>query len=104
MSAIPSSPAAGSVDSATRPSIFLRLKQSDRAPRELAWRQFYDQYAPVISSYARRKGASPQQAEEIVQDVISGFYAASPKFIYDPARGRFRGYLKTCVARARSRI
>jgi RNA polymerase sigma-70 factor (ECF subfamily) len=89
---------------ATRPSIFLRLKQSDPAPREVAWRQFYDRYAPVIFGYARRKSASAQQAEEIVQNVIGGFFEASPRFVYDAARGRFRGYLKSCVGHALARM
>ena len=88
----------------TRPSIFLKLKRSDRAPRELAWRQFYDRYAPVIFDYARRRGASAQQADEVVQNVIGGFFEASPQFAYDPARGRFRGYLKSCVGRALARM
>ena len=87
-------------DMATRPSVFLRLKDTDPAPRELAWTQFHERYAPLIASYARRKGATPQQAEEVVQEVMLGFFAASPKFEYDPARGRFRGYLRTCVWRA----
>jgi RNA polymerase sigma factor (sigma-70 family) len=92
------------LDTSTRPSIFLRLKESDPAPRELAWRQFYDRYAPIIANYARRKGANKQQADEVVQDVISGFFAASPRFVYDPSRGRFRAYLKTCAMHALSRI
>ena len=91
-------------DTATRPSIFLRLKQDDAAPRELAWRQFYDRYGPVIHTYARRRGASKQQAEEVVQDVVGGFFAASPRFVYDPSRGRFRAYLKTCAHHALGRI
>jgi RNA polymerase sigma-70 factor, ECF subfamily len=32
--------------------------------------------------------------------VLVGFYATSPSFVYDPARGRFRGYLKTCTFHA----
>jgi RNA polymerase sigma factor (sigma-70 family) len=92
------------LDLATRPSIFLRLKESDPAPREVAWRQFYDRYAPVIANFARRKGANKQQSDEVVQDVISGFFAASPRFVYDPSRGRFRAYLKTCAMHALSRI
>jgi RNA polymerase sigma-70 factor (ECF subfamily) len=88
---------------ATRASIFVKLKTSDLQPRELAWRQFYQRYAPVISSYAYRNGATRQQADEIVQDIISGFFEASPRFVYDPARGRFRGYLKACVVRALQR-
>jgi RNA polymerase sigma-70 factor, ECF subfamily len=89
---------------ATRSSIFLKLQTSDAGPREVAWRQFYDRYAPVISGYARRKGASAQQADEVVQNVISGFFEASPRFVYDPAQGRFRGYLKSCVSRALARV
>jgi RNA polymerase sigma-70 factor (ECF subfamily) len=91
-------------DSATHASIFLKLKHSDPAPRELAWREFYHRYAPVISGYTRRKGASAQQADEVVQDVIGGFFAASPRFVYDPSRGRFRAYLKTCAAHALAKI
>jgi RNA polymerase sigma-70 factor, ECF subfamily len=91
-------------ETATRSSLFLRLNKSDPAPREVAWRQFYDRYAPVILGYARQKGATPQRAEEIVQDVIGGFFQASPRFVYDPERGRFRGYLKTCVGRALAKL
>jgi RNA polymerase sigma-70 factor (ECF subfamily) len=95
---------AGTGDTATRPSIFLRLKESDPAPRELAWRQFYDRYGPLLEDYARRHGASRQQADEVVQDVITGFFSVSPRFVYDPSRGRFRAYLKTCASHALMRI
>jgi RNA polymerase sigma factor (sigma-70 family) len=90
-------------DAATRASIFLRLHGTDDVPSEVAWKQFYDRYAPIISSYAFRKGANRQQADEIVQDVICGFFEASPRFVYDPSRGRFRAYLKSCVSRALAR-
>jgi RNA polymerase sigma factor (sigma-70 family) len=94
----------GAGDAATRPSIFLRLQASDPAPRELAWRQFYERYGPVIDTYARRRGASKQQADEVVQDVVTGFFAASPRFVYDPSSGRFRAYLRTCAAHALDRL
>lgn len=42
-------------------------------------------------------GANVQEIDDLIQDVMAGFYAAQPSFIYDPDRGRFRGYLKTCV-------
>jgi RNA polymerase sigma-70 factor (ECF subfamily) len=96
-------PAESRPDAVTRASIFLRLKTPDAQPRELAWQQFYERYAPIISSYAYRNGANRQLAEEVTQDVISGFFEASPRFVYDPSRGRFRGYLKACVVRALSR-
>ena len=92
------------LDTSTRASIFLRLKDSDAAPREVAWRQFYDRYGPIVEGYARRRGASKQQADEVVQDVVTGFFAASPRFVYEPSRGRFRAYLRTCAAHALARL
>jgi RNA polymerase sigma-70 factor (ECF subfamily) len=93
-----------SSEAVTRASIFVKLNGADPAPRELAWKQFYEFYAPVVSGYARQRGASPQQADEVVQNVISGFFEASPRFVYDPSRGRFRAYLRTCATHALERI
>jgi RNA polymerase sigma-70 factor (ECF subfamily) len=87
----------------TNPSIFLRIKQKDQAPREIAWQEFQDRYAPIIAGFARKFGARRQDAEDVVQDVMLGFFAKSPAFTYDPSRGRFRGYLKVCTIRALQR-
>jgi RNA polymerase sigma factor (sigma-70 family) len=87
----------------TNPSIFLRLRQEDAAPRELAWVEFERLYAPIITGFARRLGAKAQDVDDIVQDVLIGFFAKSPTFIYEPAKGRFRSYLKVCTYRAAHR-
>ena len=84
----------------TNPSIFLRLKQSDPAPREMAWSEFHNRYAPIITAFAQRLGARAQDVDDVVQDVLLGFYSTAPTFVYDPAKGRFRGYLKVCTYRA----
>ncbi len=81
---------------ATSPTLFLRLQQNGLA-REVAWSDFRRRYAPIIAGFARNLGAAPQEVDDLIQDVITGFYAAQPTFTYDPSRGRFRGYLKTCV-------
>ncbi len=81
---------------ATRATLFLRLRP-DADGREMAWREFHDRYAPIIAGFARKMSVPEQDVSDLVQDVLAGFFAASPKFAYDPARGRFRGYLKTCV-------
>jgi RNA polymerase sigma-70 factor (ECF subfamily) len=85
---------------ATNPSIFLRLKQSDAAPREIAWEQFHTRYAPIIAAFAQRLGARRPDVDDVVQDVLLGFFSKSPTFVYDPSKGRFRGYLKVCTYRA----
>jgi RNA polymerase sigma-70 factor (ECF subfamily) len=84
-------------DLRTNPSIFLRLNRTDTRARQVAWREFHDRYAPIISAFARKLGARPQDLEDIVQDVLVGFYSTSPTFVYDATKGRFRGYLKTCT-------
>jgi RNA polymerase sigma-70 factor (ECF subfamily) len=81
----------------TNPSIFLRINRTDTRLREVAWTEFRERYAPVIAGFARNFGARPQDVDDIVQQVLLGFFAKSPQFVYDPSRGRFRGYLKTCT-------
>lgn len=54
----------------------------------------------MIGAFARRLGARPQDVDDVVQDVMLGFFLKSPTFVYDPAKGRFRGYLKVCAYRA----
>ena len=41
---------AGAFDSATNPTIFLRLNATSSAPREIAWDQFGQRYAPIITA------------------------------------------------------
>ena|SRR5438552_5975527 len=84
----------------TNPSIFLRMNQWEKRPRELAWSEFRDRYAPIIAGFARKLGVKPQDIDDIIQDVLLGFFTKSPTFLYDPAKGRFRGYLKVCTFRA----
>jgi len=84
----------------TRASIFLRLKATDPEPREMAWSEFRQKYVPVIAGFAHKLGARPQDVDDVIQDVFLGFFSVSPKFVYDPSKGRFRGYLKTLTLNA----
>jgi RNA polymerase sigma-70 factor (ECF subfamily) len=84
----------------TRASIFARLKSPEPKSRETAWREFFARYGPIIIGFAKRCGASQQDIDDIVQDVTANFFAISGDFSYNPAKGRFRGWLKTCTVRA----
>jgi RNA polymerase sigma-70 factor (ECF subfamily) len=82
-------------------SATLLLRLGPNAPeRELAWKDFMRCYAPMIAGFARKMGAKAQDREDIVQDVMAGFFAASPRFAYDPAKGRFRAFLKVATFRS----
>jgi len=85
----------------TRATLLLRLKPG-HDDREMAWSEFFKLYVPVIRSFARSRGASIALVDDVVQEVLKRFFQASPQFQYDPAKGRFRGYLKTCTIRVLS--
>jgi DNA-directed RNA polymerase specialized sigma24 family protein len=87
-------------DDCTNPSIFLRLNASDAGPREIAWNDFARRYGPIIAGFAYRVGARTQDVDDVVQDVMLGFFSTVPTFTYDPSKGRFRRYLKVCTVRA----
>jgi RNA polymerase sigma-70 factor, ECF subfamily len=90
----------GSSVYATRASIFQRLVERKPEAREIAWTEFQSRYAPVIAGFAAKCGASRQDIDDIIQDVMTSFLGVSGEFLYDPKKGRFRGYLKTCTVRA----
>lgn len=97
----PSSATARAADPyATRPSIFLRLRADGTLDKQLGWQEFHERYAPVIAGFARNAGLKPGEIDDVVQDVMFGFFRASNAFEYDPQRGRFRGYLKRVTLNA----
>ncbi|MDG2423853.1 MAG: sigma-70 family RNA polymerase sigma factor [Phycisphaerales bacterium] len=85
---------------ATRASIFIRLRADGSLDRELGWQEFTEKYARVIAGFARNAGLRAQDADDVLQDVLLGFFRVSDQFEYDPDRGRFRGYLKRVTLNA----
>jgi RNA polymerase sigma-70 factor (ECF subfamily) len=64
------------------------------------WREFLDRYGALIRGFARRQGLQPADCDDCLQDVLLSLTRAMPGFAYDPARGKFRSYLKTAALRA----
>ena len=90
---------------ATRDSIFLRLRADGTIDRELGWNEFAEKYSRVIAGFARNAGLRAQEIDDVLQDVLMGFFRVSADFNYDPTKGRFRGYLKRVTLNAiRSRF
>lgn len=65
-----------------------------------AWSDFCAQYEEMIRAFARRQGMVGPDADDIVQEVLLALTKAMPGFEYNPAKGKFRSYLKTVVVRA----
>ncbi len=78
----------------TRTSLLTRLRDpADQA----AWRDFEHRYRELMVRYCQTRGLQRADAEDVVQALLAGLARSLPKFDYDPARGRFRGYLLQCV-------
>lgn len=69
-----------------------------------AWREFHDRYADLLRGFARRYGLQPADCDDATQEILLSLSKAVGKFQYDPARGKFRSYLKTVAVRAVFRI
>jgi RNA polymerase sigma-70 factor (ECF subfamily) len=70
----------------------LRRLQEPRA--ESAWQRFVDLYGPLIFYWGRRKGPGPEDAADLLQDVLATLVVKLPEFQYDRSQ-RFRGWLQT---------
>ena len=81
----------------TNYDILKRAKSRDEA----AWEEFYNFYAPLIRLHGRDCGLKKENLEDLIQDVMITLSAQMPNFVYDPAKGRFRDYLRKII-RARA--
>ena len=84
----------------TRVTLLLRLRERTD---ELSWHDFHDRYGELLLRYARKRGASAVDAEDIVQEVEMYLFKAMEGFEYNAAKGRFRSYLRSAVIHAMGR-
>ena len=90
----------------TKKSLLAKVRAGD----EVSWREFYETYRPLIHLVGRDCGLRYEENEELVQLVMSEIFQKDVLakydvdkvpddvvFSYDPARGRFRYYLKGII-------
>jgi RNA polymerase sigma-70 factor, ECF subfamily len=72
-------------------SLLEKLRRpGDQAP----WVRFVHLYYPLIYDWARGAGAGPEDAADLVQDVLTVLIRKMPEFDYDASK-TFRGWLRT---------
>jgi RNA polymerase sigma factor (sigma-70 family) len=80
------------MDLPTRKSLLDRLGGVSRAGD---WEIFYNTYAALILSFARKQGLDEHHTYDALQETMLVVMRAMSGFDYDPARGRFRNWLLT---------
>lgn len=60
-----------------------------------AWNSFFEIYAPLLESYARARGLSSSDAEEVRDECLALVTRRMPAFDYDCSRGGFQAWLYT---------
>ena len=74
----------------TRRSLLSRLR--DLGDQE-SWSDFFHLYWRLIYEVALKAGLGDAEAQEVVQETVISVAKQMPGFRYDPARGRFKGWL-----------
>lgn len=78
----------------TRASLLLRVRDPSDS---VSWREFHDLYSPLIYRYARQRGLSHADADEIRSSCFETIVKSIEDFDYSPTRGRFKAWLKRIV-------
>jgi RNA polymerase sigma factor (sigma-70 family) len=79
----------------THVSLLCDLRRDGR--RDEAWAAFHARYRGVILGWCLRRGLPADAAEDLAQDVLLKLFGQLPRYVHDPVRGQFRGWLKAVV-------
>lgn len=78
----------------TQSNLLVRIKDPGDSS---AWTDFDAIYRPLVDRYARARGLTHADAEDVVQHCMSAIARHIEGFDYDATTGRFKGWLKTLV-------
>jgi len=73
------------------------LERLHLRPDADSWQRFVDLYGPLLSGWLRRLGVRPQDAEDLVQEVLSVVVRELPGFEHNRRPGAFRAWLRSSL-------
>ncbi|MBR6323487.1 MAG: sigma-70 family RNA polymerase sigma factor, partial [Victivallales bacterium] len=77
----------------TDPNLLADIKKGDNA----AWNLFAKKYGALIWLRGSDYHLTPDEQEQLTQDVLVSFFKAQDNFEYAPEKGRFRDYLRQII-------
>jgi RNA polymerase sigma-70 factor (ECF subfamily) len=78
--------------SETSASLLERLRLQ---PDDEGWQRLVELYTPLIRGWLHRHGLPPQEADDVVQEVLAVVVRRLPDFRRQPRAGAFRRWLRT---------
>lgn len=75
-------------------SLLERLQDRSRPDNE-SWAKMVEVYSPLIRSWLKRSGLEGQDADDVVQEVLSVVFRRLPDFQRNERTGSFRAWLRT---------
>jgi RNA polymerase sigma factor (sigma-70 family) len=64
---------------------------------EISWEQFFSKYADPIRELGNLKGLTPEECDDLVQEVMCRFLRRSKTFRFDPSIARFRTFFSRMI-------
>ena len=58
----------------------------------VSWTEFFNRYRGIIVSLGNLKGLTPEECDDLVQEVMLCFFKNSRTFVFNPQLARFRTY------------
>ena len=79
------------------PSTHKSLLERVQNGEEVAWREFYERYAPVIRFVGSLYHFNGFECEDLVQNVMLKFFDSRKKFVYRERQTKFRTWFAAVI-------
>ncbi len=78
----------------TKKTLLSKISDGDD---NISWDEFFEMYRPLIFIRGRDFGFSKSECDDLTQLVMSEIFKMRNTFSYNPAKGRFRDYMKKII-------
>ena len=78
----------------TRATLLERVKMGDQK----AWNDFYESYRGLVWLKGNDFNLTAAEQQDLLSDVMKAFFDIQGKFVYNPAKGKFRFYFRKLVS------